>query len=385
MLEPYESLYIRDLGATESMVGILYAISTIILSIVRIPGGYIADRFGRKKIVVTMTFSIALAFLFYAFAPSWEWILVGAVLFSICRIHQPALWAIRADSAPPRRRGMAFALMDFLPAIAAVPAPFLAIYLASTRGLVGGMRIVYLVAVGLFGSAALLRLMLKETLPKEAEINAETFGSRSWEDFKRDYSDAVRFILRNLLPLLLFYVVFNFAFMGCFRFFPFFSVDFLGISSDNWGVAYMIGVALSLLVAIPSGILIDKIGRRKMLLFATGVMAFSAFVYVSTPSQTEDALLRVFVSFPLIMLASAIFSRAYLTLEADLVPRIKRGRIFAVLQLLAGLTGAIGQALAGFTYQQIDPRLPFFALVSLSGVCFVIILFWIKEPTRKEL
>jgi MFS family permease len=385
MLEPYESLYIRDLGATEFMVGIVYAISTIILSIVRIPGGYIADRFGRKRIVVTMTFSVALAFLFYAFAPSWEWTLVGAIIFSICLIYQPALWAIRADSAPPQRRGTAFALMDFLPAIVAVPAPSLAIYLASTRGLVGGMRIVYLIAVGLYGSAALLRLMLKETLPKREENNAETSGSRSWEDFKRDYSDAMKFILKNLSPLLIFYAVFSFAFMGCFRFFPFFSVDVLGISSDNWGVAYMIGVALSLLAVIPSGILIDKIGRRKMLLFATGIMVSSAFVYVSTHSQTEDTLPRVFVSFPLIMLANAIFFSAFLALQADLVPRIKRGRVFAVLTLLASLTGAIGQALAGFTYQQIDPHLPVFILVSLSGVCFMITLFWIKEPTHKEL
>ena len=114
MANTYYQVYAAELGATAAILGMISAISTIVISLSRIPGGYIADRYGRKKIVVTMTFVIALTYLIYAFAPSWEWILVGAVIANFSLIYQPALLAIRADSVPPEKRGVSFAFMDFL-------------------------------------------------------------------------------------------------------------------------------------------------------------------------------------------------------------------------------------------------------------------------------
>jgi len=72
MLSVYEPLYINGLGASTAIVGLIYSISTIVLSLVRILGGYVADRYGRKKIIVFMSFGVALSYLFYAYATSWE-------------------------------------------------------------------------------------------------------------------------------------------------------------------------------------------------------------------------------------------------------------------------------------------------------------------------
>ena len=44
MLSVYGPLYIKGLGASTFIVGGIYAVSTVVLSIVRIPGGYVADR-----------------------------------------------------------------------------------------------------------------------------------------------------------------------------------------------------------------------------------------------------------------------------------------------------------------------------------------------------
>jgi MFS family permease len=72
MVIPYESLYIRELGASPSIIGLIGSLGSVILILTRIPGGHIADNYGRRKIIVTMTFVLASSFLFYAFAPSWE-------------------------------------------------------------------------------------------------------------------------------------------------------------------------------------------------------------------------------------------------------------------------------------------------------------------------
>jgi parallel beta-helix repeat protein len=149
-------------------IGVITALSTVVVAFIRIPGGYIADRFGRKKIIVTMTFTVALAYHFYAFAPSWEWILIGALINNFCLIYQPALMAMRADSVSPENRGIGFALADFLPMLVSIPAPMISGYLVSTMGRVDGMRLIYLATVGMGVVGAVIRLLLKETLPEKS-------------------------------------------------------------------------------------------------------------------------------------------------------------------------------------------------------------------------
>ncbi|MEA2090700.1 MAG: MFS transporter, partial [Thermoproteota archaeon] len=149
MTNTYSQRYITALGATPFIFGVINAVSMIAVSIVRIPGGYIADRYGRKKIVSTMTFGVALAYLFYAFASSWEWILIGATVSNLFLIYQPALMAIRADSVPAEKRGTGFALANFLPRLICIPAPIIALYLVDTFELIPGMRIAYLAATSL--------------------------------------------------------------------------------------------------------------------------------------------------------------------------------------------------------------------------------------------
>ena len=385
MLEPYDKLYMQDLGATPFIIGVIAALSSVVVAFIRIPGGYIADRFGRKKIIVTMTFTVALANLFYAFAPSWEWILIGALINNFCLIYQPALMAMRADSVSPEKRGIGFALADFLPLLVSIPAPIISGYLVSTTGRVDGMRLIYLAAVGMGVVGAFIRLLLKETLPeKKRETDAENFwGFR--EDFKRQYLDATKFVFRFLPHLVLLYMIFEFGFMGSYWFFQIFAVDFLGISNSDWGVVYALSLIVYLGTVMPIGVLVDKVGRRKLLLSLTGIVCFSAFLFAITPQGTEYTLIYVLVSFPMLMLANAAMFNVFPALEADLVPREKRGRVSAILLLLSGIAGAVGQALAGFAYERIHPRFPFILLTALIFADFILIIFLVREPTEREL
>ncbi|MDI6805193.1 MAG: MFS transporter, partial [Candidatus Bathyarchaeia archaeon] len=75
------------------------------MAIVAFPGGYLADKYGRRKLITTMTFVMALSNLFFAFAPSWHFILIGTIVHSLCLIYQPALFAMVQDSLPPRTKG----------------------------------------------------------------------------------------------------------------------------------------------------------------------------------------------------------------------------------------------------------------------------------------
>ncbi len=385
MLEPYDKLFMQDLGATAFVIGSVAALSTVVVAFIRIPGGYIADRFGRKKIIVTMTFIVALAYLFYAFAPSWEWILVGALVSNFSLIYQPALMAMRADSVSPEKRGTGFALADFLPMLVSIPAPAVSSYLVSTMGRVDAMRLTYLVTICMGVAGAFIRLFLKETLPEnKPETDIENFlGFR--EDFKRQYVDATKFVFKFIPHLVLIYIIFELGFTGCYVFFQIFAVNFLGISDGDWGVIYMLSLIVYLGTVVPVGVLVDKVGRRKLILTLTGIICFACSLFASTPKGSENTLIYVLIAFPMLMLANVAMFNVFPVLEADLVPREKRGRVSAILFLLSGIAGAAGQVFAGFAYERIGPRFPFIFLTVLTFVDFVLIIFLVKEPRKKEL
>ncbi|MGD8506027.1 MAG: hypothetical protein PVF15_05120 [Candidatus Bathyarchaeota archaeon] len=69
LVAPFESPFVKELGAPPVVIGLMGSVGAAMLSLVRIPGAYIADKYGRKQIIVTMTFSIALSYLLFVFCP----------------------------------------------------------------------------------------------------------------------------------------------------------------------------------------------------------------------------------------------------------------------------------------------------------------------------
>jgi len=388
LAESYGQLYIFALGASTFIVGIISSVSTVTLSIVRILGGYIADRFGRKKILTTMTFAIASTYLIYAFAPDlgwilpgWQWILIAAILQNVFLLYQPALIALRADSVPPGKRGFGFALTEFLPGLVSIPAPIIATYLVVTNGTVGGMQIAYLAGFALGVAAGITRLFLKETLPKREE--REKLGFQA--DFKKEYSEATQFIFRNMRNITLLYIIFNFAYIGATPFFSIYAKFFMQLGDEGWGIMYTVSYILYLALLLPTGLVVDKFGRRKTLLLSIAFLVSFSFVFVMAPQDMPYTLLILVIAYSAIILANVAYLNAVSALEADYIPREKRGRVIATLAFFASLAGATGQVLGGFWYDSINQRFPFIVLTVFMVLSFLLVLFKIKEPKRREL
>ncbi|HEX9915699.1 MAG TPA: MFS transporter, partial [Candidatus Bathyarchaeia archaeon] len=167
----YYTLYVEALGASTTTIGLIFAAQNLASALVQFPGGYLADKYGRKWLISTMTFVAALARIFFVYAPGWEWILVGAVLSGFAAIYQPALNAMVADSVPKEKRGMGFSIINLIASVSTTPAPLFAGYLLTMYGLVPSMRLTYKLVIGGFLVAAFMRLRLKETVQSPARIN----------------------------------------------------------------------------------------------------------------------------------------------------------------------------------------------------------------------
>jgi DHA1 family multidrug resistance protein-like MFS transporter len=168
--------FVEALGGPPIALGLIGFGNFVAMAAVAFPGGYLADKYGRRWLIKTMTFAMALSFLFFAFAPSWHFILLGSIVSSFCLIYQPALFAMVQDSLPPERRGMGSSIIQLIHGTFNTPGPVIAIFIFAWLGKVMGQRIIYLLMTGLF-LVAVFRLRLEETMTNGEPIRFSYFIS----------------------------------------------------------------------------------------------------------------------------------------------------------------------------------------------------------------
>jgi MFS family permease len=350
-----------------------------ILGIVRIPGAYIADKYGRKQIIVMMTFLIAFSYIFYVFAPDWRFVLVGMIISNLSLIYQPALDAILADSVPPEKRGMGYAATNVIPNIPTIFAPAIAGFLVQNYGLVPGMRIVYVVVVFCMLAASVIRLFfLKETIANPQKINLG--------DIKNAFTDSVGAIVEawKTIPKTLKFVTVAFLLSAfeepMFRMFTALYVfDVVKVSQIEWGLANTASIFVTLALGFPLGKVVDKMGRKRSIL-----LAYLFFI----PASIAFILSRSFIQLVIVNMAFAVGGNllypAYSALMADMIPREKRGRIMGTIITLNILASVPASALGGFLYGVL-PQAPFLLAVTLGTSVCLLILIAVKEPKTREI
>lgn len=374
----FESPFFRELGAPPFVIGLMGSAGAATLGLVRIPGAYITDKYGRKQIIVTMTFLIAFSFVFYVFAPDWRFVLIGMVISNLSLIYQPALDAILADSIPPEKRGMGYAATNVIPNIPTVFAPALAGYLVEIYGIVPGMRIVYTIVFFCMLAAAIIRLLfLKETLTNPQKIRLAEVKA-AFRNSLQAILEAWRDMSGSLKFLTLAFLVSAFE-EPMFRMFTSLYVfDVIGLGKLEWGLVNTASIAATLAFGFPMGKLVDKIGRKKSIVFANLIFISATVAFLM--AGTLNHLIVVFLMFAI---GGSLLGPAYSALLADMIPREKRGRIMGTIVTLNILATVPASGLAGFLYG-VSPSHPFTFVVLLAITVTLIIFLAVREPKTRE-
>jgi len=370
------------LGANDFLLGLISFSGLIAIALVQFPGGYLADKHGRRWLIYIMTFGVAFGYVFFIFAPSWPLIVVGTVIQNFCLLYQPALFAIMLDSVSPENRGAGFSMQAVITNLAGLPAALIAGYLVLIFNLNIGMRIAYSAAMITYFAAAFLRVKLKETLPS-LERNEDKRPSLL-AAFK-EYPQAVKESLNiwSKTPKSVYYLFISNAavssiIVGCNTYFIIYAIENLKITNFQWALLMAL---MSLTVAVPSviaGLRMDKFGRKNYLI-------------VSYLCNAPAMILFVFGNFYLLLLAFFFFglgqvlqSSSYQALLGDLTPRELRGRVVGCSQFFGYLAQAFTQLLIGLLFSYVWRPLPFLML-AISVVPFSIFVYWrvFEEDTKQ--
>jgi MFS family permease len=374
----YYSLFVLKLGGTPFIIGIMEFISFLTLALVQFPGGYLADKHGRRNLIVTFTFAIASANLFCIFAPSWHFVLLGVMLQNIFLIYQPALQAIIADSIPPEKRGVGFSMIMFVNNAAAVFSPVVAGFLYVQYGLVSGMRIAYAIIVVMYLIAAIVRTRLTETLKSQSDGISLIGAVREYPKSVKEGLSVWKKLPRSMFFLFLTNTLSSFIFAMCIPYQVVYATKILHIEEFNWALIMMWYSASMIFLALPSGKLVDKIGRKKPALVSWVLLALFPLFFLM------GGIYLLLFAYLFFGASNALFAAAYQALEADLVPRELRGKEVGCSQFVTYVLMSIGGLVGGFFYQTVSPMLPFVLAFAVTVPCIFITMLLVHEPRQKE-
>jgi len=273
MISPYESVYVFAIGGTGVTLGIITALQMLLSTLIRVPGGYIADRYGRRRLIGLTIIVSGFGYLFYIYARSWILLIPGALILSIKDLAIPATEAIKADSVNPENRGKGYAIINTLPDILALFAPAIGGYLVVDNTAEYGislpeMRTVYffvLVGVLLTG---FIRLFFLEDI-----IEPERLENRGVLHMFRDAIALVKESDQTIKRLLLLGGFFMFCFHLDARVRTVYAID-VGLSTVEWGWIVSITSVVSLVSGLVIGGLVDHYGRKNVFVPSVLLLGF---------------------------------------------------------------------------------------------------------------
>jgi DHA1 family multidrug resistance protein-like MFS transporter len=381
---PYFQQYVYALGGNSfpMALGILGFVNFFGMAFVAVPGGFLADKFGRRWLITTMTFGIGLSYLFFLFAPFWQvsqpWhlILLGTIIQSLCLIYQPALFALVQDSLPPERRGVGSSIINMIHGTMNTPGTVIGGILVVTLGLVAGMQAVYLIVTVLFIAAAFWRLRLKETMANTEKMRFRYFISH--------YPQAIKESLKvwKVVPRTVFYLfivevitMFTLALINVIN--AIYARDILNIPQNEWFLTYIPMLLTMIATSYPIGKLIDRVGARMPLLVSPFLMIGSMLLFI------DGDILSVTISMALFGLVHMLMMSSGMALSACLVEPNNRGKISGGLNFVGYILTGIGMLLGNLFYN-LGPQLPIYITIAMAIPIMVIIIFRIPEPKSDE-
>ena len=347
-------LYLKELGATESQIGLLYTLFTLSFTLLQLVGGVLSDRIGRKKCIVWPTYVYALALFFTAMSGNW----LGASIFYLAgnlasAVQMPSFTAMVSEST--ERKGQAFSIFE----------TFVAFGLA-TGPLVGGLLLPFISIRGLIFVTSLVVLLsgfIRHLLLEERNFSKESGTRFSLSGpFPKPY---MIFLLAGSLMYLIFSLTSNGPFLTLF------GSEMLGLKKSTINFYFAAGTYIGALSSLIFSDLPVIVGARRIL----GLCFFAIPTFVILWSHTGHPLF-FFLALPFV-------HWAYITYQivlTDLSPSDRRGTGIGLFGTITGLVGSAGPFVGMRFKLHLGPRAPFY-LALVLGIAAIPFLLRSEKTT----
>lgn len=349
--------YLELLGAGAWAVAVYGTLKDLLDAVYPYPGGWLADRLGRRAALILFAVLAIGGYLLYMAAPSWPWILVGTVLvMAWSSLTLPAVFAVIGDHLPADRRAMGFGVQSILKRVPIILAPPLGGGLIAALGLAGGMRagLAVTILLAMLGIAILRRAWV-EAAPPPPDPHRLPGLWRSMDP--------------GLKRLLLADVLARWAEGIPKVFILLFVVDVLGATAVEFGGLTSVQMTAATLVYLPIARLSDRMNRKPFVL-----LTFAFFALFPLALAAARGALWLIAAFVVAGLRET-GEPARKALIVDLAAAGARGRAVGLYYLIRGLAVFPASLVGGWLWT-IDRRLPFYVAFAVGVAGFVVHAKW---------
>ena len=374
MYQPLLPLYVKDLGASISQIGLFFTLSQIVPLFLQILGGWISDSLGRLRAIAIGSVFGVMGFIPLVIADRWEWLLVAMAVGSIARaLVGPSFDAFIAEHSSEQNRGKVFGLSQAIFMIVSVIGPPLGGWLAGSYG----FRLMLLVAGVFYFIAMLMRLGMAREAAKGASSSGQKLSL-----------DSLRINLRTMFGMLvsgglLTWILLtdglrDVSFQFSENLFPVYMQEFGGLSLQQIGwVTSVFGICM-MLVTIPGGWLSDKAGERVGIATGMLLLGSSLLILISIPQGVQWLY---YVGWGVAGMGAGIMTPAYQSLISKAVPAHMRGTAFGLFGTSLGLVSLPAPWIGAQLWDRVSPQFPF--LVTAIILLLAVIPIWLKFKLPK--
>ena len=386
--ELWWGLYLLEvLNVSPIIIGFLATIQNTSRILFQLPGGMLADKIGRKKVIVLGTALRVISPIFLYFANSWYWVVPGIVVNACASIYMPAFNAIIAESLPQDKKGAGFGAYRFMTGIPGIFMPVVSGYYLDIMGLERGVKTGLLMFIGAATIATLVRqIFLTETLvtdvSKEEEIAEAKERVGLIETFRQQP--------RTVWAMLAVTIITGFAMRMTWTFLSIYAVNVVDLTMAQYGMLQSVAMFISVPLYLVSGVVADRTSRKNLILMARGLGPFdslSLFLF-NDYRQLLGAYSVIGVAQGIgggrLRTGGFMGGPAWNSLITDLVPAKDRGKVLGLMGTVSGLLGLPGAMIGGYVYDK-NPSLLLISGSLLEALAIPIIIFFLKDPMRDEI
>ena len=351
--------YLEGLGAPVVAIGLFGTARDFLDGVYQYPGGWFADRYGRRLALLLFVGLAAVGYSAYLTAPSWPFVFLGLVLaMAWTSMASPTLFAVVGDALPRGRRAMGFTVQSILRRVPILVAPALGGVAIATYGLRSGVQLG--LCVSLMLAAVTGWVVSRVRIP--VTVGGPVVGIGGvWS--------SVPATLRRLLAS----DVFIRTGEGLTDvFLVLYATNVVGVSAAQFGALVGVQMATAILVYLPAARLADRLGRKPFV-----IATFVAFAAFPVAVATASGMLGLILAFVVGGLRE-IGEPARKALIVDLAEPELRARSVGLYYLIRSLAITPAAFVGGLLWD-VAPRTPFYVAGAIGGLGTLVFALTVRE------
>lgn len=375
MYGPLMSLYVRDLGASVSQIGLFFTISSIIPLVLQILGGWISDTLGRLRAIAIGSVVGVLGYVPLILADRWEWLLLAEGLGAMTRaLVGPSFDAFIAEQSSEENRAKMFGVTQALFGIVGFVGPAMGGWLAGVRG----FKFMLLIAGIMYLAATVIRVSMARSVSRNGGKKAEKL---TFYGLKANLGAMFGLLFGGGLVtwILITDGVRDTSFALSMNLFSVYMQDYGGLTLQQIGLTSSIFGLFMMLTVIPAGILADKVGERVGIALGFALVGLSLGMLVFLP---YGAFWLFLVGWAIAGVGVGLLQPAYQSLISKAIPEKLRGTAFGLFSTSLGLVSLPAPWIGAQLWTGVSPRFPF--LITVAVVFLSIIPVWLKFKLPKN-